>query len=128
MAISRGRFYLADLNPRRATEPGKTRPVLVIQTDLLTVAGHPSTIVLPLTTQVQAEAAPLRVRVPSGRPGFDVDSDVMTDQVRAIDNRRFYRGDTDELIKDIGPAEASVLTNVERCLALVLDLPGTVQG
>jgi mRNA interferase MazF len=122
MEIARGVFYLADLNPRRGTEPGKTRPVLVIQTDLLTRAGHPSCIVLPLTTQIQSDAEPLRVRVPAGHPGFDVDSDVMIDQIRAIDNRRLFRGDTEALIKEIAPAATEILSEVERCLALVLDL------
>ena len=28
-------LWLADLNPRRGTQPGKTRPVLVVQTDLV---------------------------------------------------------------------------------------------
>jgi mRNA interferase MazF len=122
MEITRGAFYLADLNPRRSTEPGKTRPVLVIQSDLLTRAGHPSCIVLPLTTNVQSDAEPLRVRVSAGHPGFDVDSDVMIDQIRAIDNRRLFRGDTDALIKKIAPAETGVLSEIERCLSLVLDL------
>ena len=122
MEIARGGFYLADLNPRRGTEPGKTRPVLVIQSDLLTGAGHPSCIVLPLTTQVQNDAEPLRIRVPSGHPGFDVDSDVMIDQIRAIDNRRLYRGDTDVPIKEIAPASTDILRAVERSLLLVLDL------
>ena len=35
MRIRRGSLYLADLDPRRGSEPGKVRPVLVIQTDLL---------------------------------------------------------------------------------------------
>ncbi|MGB5479092.1 MAG: type II toxin-antitoxin system PemK/MazF family toxin, partial [Thermoanaerobaculia bacterium] len=47
--IRRGALYLADLNPRRGTEPGKIRPILVIQSDLLNEAEHPSTWVLPCT-------------------------------------------------------------------------------
>ncbi len=116
MEIARGWFYLADL------EPGKTRPVLVIQTDLLTMTGHPSCIVLPLTTQVQDNSEPLRVRVPTEHPGFDIPSDVMIDQIRAIDNRRLFRGDTDVLIKRIAPADPDILRDIERCLLLVLDL------
>ena len=122
MEIARGWFYLADLNPRRGTEPGKTRPVLVIQTDLLTRAGHPSCIVLPLTTMIKNDAEPLRVRVSAEHPGFDVDSDVMIDQIRAIDIRRLFRGDTDVLIKRIAQADAGILRDIERCLSLVLDL------
>jgi len=46
----RGEIWLANLNPRRGTEAGKTRPVLVVQAQSLLDAEHPSTIVLPLTT------------------------------------------------------------------------------
>ena len=42
MTIKKFHLYLADLNPRMGTEPGKTRPVVVIQTDLLNPT-HPST-------------------------------------------------------------------------------------
>ena len=122
MDIARGWFYVADLNPRRGTEPGKTRPVLVIQTDLLTSAGHPSSIVLPVTTQTRSDAKPLRVRIAAGHPGFDVDSDVMIDQIRAIDNDRFYRGSSGELIKKIAPMDGGLLQAVEHSLRQVLDL------
>ena len=33
--MKRGEIWLADLNPRRGTEPGKTRPVLVVQSQAL---------------------------------------------------------------------------------------------
>ena len=63
MRARRGVLYLADLNPRAGTEPGKVRPVLVIQTDLLNEAGHPSTWVLPCTTRLTGENL-LRVVLP----------------------------------------------------------------
>ena len=63
MKIQRGRLYLADLNPRLGTEPGKTRPVLVVQTDLLNEADHPSTWVLPCTTRLAGDNL-LRVPLP----------------------------------------------------------------
>lgn len=40
---------MADLNPKIGTDPGKTRPVLVIQSDLLNRVQHPSMIICPLT-------------------------------------------------------------------------------
>jgi mRNA interferase MazF len=86
----RGVLYLADLNPRAGTEPGKTRPVLVIQTDLLNETGHPSTWVLPCTTRLTGENL-LRVSLPRGIAGNREECEVMIDQGRAIDNRRFVR-------------------------------------
>lgn len=122
MDIERGWFYLADLNPQRGTEPGKTRPVLVVQTDLLNSQSHPSSVIIPLTTNVQENAEPLRVRIQAGSPGFSSDSDLMIDQIRAIDNQRLYRQDTGKLIKKIARIEAGFLAKVEDCLKKVLEL------
>jgi mRNA interferase MazF len=88
--IRRGTLYLADLSPRRGTETGKVRPVLVIQTDLLNDAGHPSTWVLPCTTRLVGGNL-LRVPVPKGMAGNRESCEIMIDQSRAIDNRRLAR-------------------------------------
>ena len=61
MPIKQFEIWIADLNPRIGTEPGKTRPVLVIQTDLLNKIPHPSTIICPITTNIEMEADILRV-------------------------------------------------------------------
>lgn len=90
MKIRKFHIYLADLNPRAGTEPGKTRPVVVVQTDLLNNT-HPSTIICPLTTQVVAQVEILRVHVSLKKSGLDADSDILIDQIRAIDNRRFKK-------------------------------------
>ncbi len=91
MAFKRGGIYLANFNPSKGTEPGKIRPCIIMQSNLLNEAGHPSTTVLPLTTQLIDDAAPLRYRVAS-RGGLESDSDIMLDQTRTIDNRRITSG------------------------------------
>ena len=88
MSVKRGGIYLANFNPSKGTEPGKIRPCLVMQSDLLNEAGHPSTTVLPLTTQLLDNTVPLRYRLTS-RDLLQADSDIMLDQTRTIDNRRF---------------------------------------
>ena len=93
MKIEKFHIYLADLNPRIGTEPGKIRPVVVLQTDLLNNI-HPSTIVCPVTTKIIKEAEILRIHLQKKETGLDHDSDILIDQIRAIDNRR--------LIKHIG--------------------------
>jgi mRNA interferase MazF len=87
----RGEIWLADLNPRRGTEPGKTRPVLIVQSQALLDAGHPSTLVIPLTTRVVKDAEPLRIHL-SPAAKMHKASDLMIDQLRAIDNRRLVKG------------------------------------
>jgi mRNA interferase MazF len=90
MRIVHGALYAADLAPRFGTEPGKIRPVLVIQTDLLNETGHPSTWVLPCTTRLTGTNL-LRVELPRRIAGNPKDCELMIDQSRAIDNRRFRR-------------------------------------
>lgn len=88
MKIKRGYLYLADLNPRRGTEAGKIRPVVVIQSDELNAVDHPATWILPCTTRL-SEAPTLRLRLKKGCAGNERDCDVMIDQSRSIDNSRF---------------------------------------
>ena len=46
MKILRGHLYVVDFNPRIKTKPGKLRPAIVVQEDLINDAGYPSTIVV----------------------------------------------------------------------------------
>lgn len=85
-----GYLYVADLNPRFGTEPGKLRPVVVVQTDSLN-RFHPSTIICPLTTKVAGFENPLRVAIPQGVSRLSHPSDILVDQVKAVDNRRLRR-------------------------------------
>jgi len=111
--VRRGTLYLADLNPRRGTEAGKTRPVLVIQNDLLNEAGHPSTWILPSTTRL-AGGNLLRVSLPKGLAGNRQDCELMIDQSRAIDNRRFVRR--------LEPLPRTILREVEEKLRRLAEL------
>ncbi|MDA2925735.1 type II toxin-antitoxin system PemK/MazF family toxin [Acidobacteria bacterium AH-259-G07] len=90
MEIRKWWVYLADPGRRIGTEPGKVRPVVVVQTDLLNPT-HPSTVVCPLTTKIQAKADILRVHLRKGEAGLQERSDIMVDQLRAIDSRRLMR-------------------------------------
>ncbi len=89
--FNRGEIWLADLNPRSGTEPGKVRPVLVIQNQALLDASHPSTLIIPLTTHLVEDAEPLRLRLIK-KGGVERDSDLLIDQICAIDNVRLLRG------------------------------------
>lgn len=93
----RGELWAVNFEPQaHKEEPGKReRPALVIQTDALNKARHPTTIVIPGTSQTGSlppgDLFPLRVRVQ--RTGaLKHDTDLLIDQVRAISNRRLlYR-------------------------------------
>lgn len=110
----RGEIWLADLNPRRGTEPGKTRPVLIVQAQALLDVDHPSTLIVPLTTQLVDDAHPLRIRVPA-QGKLRKESDLLVDQLRAIGNRRLIDGPLTRL-------PAVQLRTVARAIQDVLDL------
>jgi mRNA interferase MazF len=111
--VRRGVLYLADLDPRTGTEPGKVRPVLVVQTDLLNETGHPSTWIQPCTTRLTGENL-LRVVLPKGIAGNREECEIMVDQSRAFDNRRLGRA--------LKPLPRSILAEVEQKLRTLADL------
>jgi len=85
--FERGSIYLAKLYPSKGAEPGKTRPVLILQSDLLNETDHSTIIIVPLTTNLIDNAYPLRLRI-SKREKLQNNSDLLCDQVRAIDKNR----------------------------------------
>ena len=85
--FKKGEIYLAKLNPRKGNEVGKIRPVLIYQTNLLNDCKHPTTIILPISTILIDDAYPLRYRI-SKRDNLEKDSDILCDQIRALDNQR----------------------------------------
>jgi mRNA interferase MazF len=111
---SQGEVWLADLNPRHGTEPGKVRPVLVVQNQALLDVDHPSTLVIPLTTNVVDDAFPLRIRV-NAQDRLEKDSDLLVDQLRSIDNARLTVGPLANL-------DAKILRQVGEALRETLGL------
>jgi len=114
MQIKQFEIWIADLNPQIGTESGKTRPVLVIQSNLLNKIPHPSTIVCPLTTNVEKDAEILRVHLKKGIANLHDNCDIMIDQVRAIDNKR--------LVKRVGELPQELIGQIKENLSIVLDL------
>ncbi len=111
MKIKQYDIWLADLNPTVGTEPCKTRPVVIMQTDLLNDT-HLSTIICPLTTNVKPEVELLRVHLQKGQ--LQKLSDVLVDQIKAIDNRR--------LIKKLGQLSKEQSLTLKENLRIVLDI------
>lgn len=113
MRIRQFDIWIADLEPRRGTVAGKVRPVLVVQTDLLN-NEHPSTIICPITTKVEEGSEILRVHIKKGISNLKEESDIMIDQIRAIDNRR--------LLNKAGSLTKDLQRKVRENIKIVLDL------
>lgn len=106
-------IWLADLNPQIGTEAGKVRPVVIVQTNFLNEIKHPSTIICPITTKLNNESDVLRIRIPENSCGLNENSDIMIDQIRAIDNSRF--------IKKIGFITNDMKSKIKENIINVLD-------
>jgi mRNA interferase MazF len=113
MKIKQYEIWIADLNPCYGTEAGKTRPVVIVQTNLLNNL-HPSTLICPLTTNIQLKSEILRVHLKKDMSNLKEDCDIMVDQLRAIDNRR--------LQKKIGNVPQEKINNLRDSIIAILDL------
>ena len=115
----RGEIWFANLEPQaHSVEPGKERPVLVLQRDSISAAEqYRSVIVIPGTSQLKGpgDAMPLRARI-HARGKLRKDTDFLVGQVRAIAKERLTRGPLATLSK----AETDL---VAQALAEVCGLP-----
>ncbi len=112
MGFKRGDVHLVNFNPSKGTEAGKIRPALILQTDDLNDVNHPSSIVIPFTTRVIANAKPLRFNI-APRDALKQSSDLMLDQPRAIDNQRI----TSDPLTSLSEFEMAI---VERYMKIIL--------
>jgi mRNA interferase MazF len=83
----------------------------VVQTNLLNDI-HLSTLICPITTNVLPDVKILRVALTKKQ--LDENSDVLVDQLRAIDNKRF--------IKKLGKLTRAQIARLKENLRIVLEL------
>jgi mRNA interferase MazF len=114
MPIKRRHLYIIDFNPRIKTKPGKLRPALVLQSDLVNEAGYPSTIVIPTTTRLVENPGTLRLRVRKGQGGLVRDSDLLLGQLIAVANESFRH--------EIGTLPDPLMEEVENRIRIILSL------
>jgi len=112
--IRRGYLYLVDFSPRIKTKPGKLRPAIVLQSNLVSEAGYPSTVVVPTTTQLVENAGFLRLRLKRGVGAIERDSDVLIGQLIAVANESFRR--------ELGALPALLMRELERRVRILLEL------
>lgn len=93
---------------------GKVRPVIIIQSDLLNTVSHPSSIIIPLSTQLIDDVYPLRYRI-TARSLLQHDSDAVIDQIRAVDNARI----TSDIL---GTLSSEEMAQIDAMVKLVLGL------
>jgi mRNA interferase MazF len=104
-----------DFEPALGSEQGRLRPALVVQNDI----GNrysPITIVIPLTSRVSDKRYPQNVFLSAGTAGLPKDSELVTNQIRAVDKSRV--GDR------LGSLSDEQMAAVERAVLLTLGMDG----
>ena len=89
MNYKQGEVFLARLNPSKGKEPGKHRPVIVVQTNGLNEADYPTCIIVPCSSVDIPETL---IRPLIEESFFDKETYALLDQVRAVDvSARFLK-------------------------------------
>ena len=112
--LSRGGVYLARLNPAKAAEAGKIRPVVILTSQVLLDVAPPILFVCPLSSQSQSAFSSLHVAL-SPRDNLHVSSYALVEHCRAISIQRiiFPR------LAQLTPAEISlILHRLQRLVGL----------
>ena len=102
------------MNPGKGTEPGKIRPVVLVQSDFLHNINYLSTIVCPISS-LQEGVSKIRIPVkPSSINGLRKKSSIIVDQITAVDLNR--------LSEKIGYLEEEYRSPLCESLLEILDL------
>ena len=107
----RGDVWLVALDPTVGYEIQKTRPAVVVTSDLYNRQNW-VILVMPLTSHDSAEIDQVLILPPEG--GLSNRSVTLPDQLRAIDRSR--------LVKRLGRLRSETMLRVNRSLQIVLDL------
>lgn len=111
--IKRGDLWAADLHPGVGWELAKTRPILIVSSNIVNL--NSSIVVgVPLSSQIPDVIGPERVLFSKDEAKLGKDSVAMIQHIRGIDKAR--------LTKKIGSISPQKMTEVEGSLKIVLAL------
>ena len=109
----RGEVSLVNFDPTIGAEVKKTRPAVVIQNDIGN-RWSPITIGAAMTSKFEDPLYPTEVLVRASEGGLEVDSVVLLNQIRSVDQAR--------LVRRLGTLKAQTVKEVDRALLLSLGL------
>jgi len=113
MKILRGDIILVNLEPTIGHEQGRIRPVLIIQNNTSNLYS-PITLIAPITSKVYDKEYPTNVFLNKNDSGLDKDSNVLLNQIRAIDKKR--------IIKKLGFLKEDIMRRVDIAIKVSLGL------
>jgi mRNA interferase MazF len=110
---SRGTVLEINLDPSVGREYMKTRPCVVVQSDLLNKYSQ-VTIVAPITGAENVKQGPTYVPIKKGEAGLPKDSFIVCHQLRTVDESRCG--------KIYGQVTPATMNKVTEALKIVLDI------
>ena len=112
--MNRGEVWWADLAEPRGSEPGKRRPVVIVQEDALTRSKLATVMVVPITSNLRRAAAPGNVTLARSHTRLRVESVALVCQVLTLDKRYFT--------ERVAALPKATLARIDEGLKLVLAL------
>ena len=112
--VARGQLWWADLPNPTGSEPGFTRPVLIVQAESFNRSKLATVVVTAITSNLHLADAPGNVMLPKIKSGLPKDSVVNVSQLSTIDR--------DSLKEPITLLDRGTVQQIDEGLALVLGL------
>jgi mRNA interferase MazF len=112
--VKRGQVWWAELSSPTSSEPGFTRPVLVIQGDNFNKSRINTVVVVAITSNMQLAKAPGNVSLSKTKSGLPKDSVANVSQISTIDK--------DSLTEAVGVLDRLTMHQLDEGIALVLGL------
>ena len=85
--MRRGDVYYANLNPRKGSEEGGIRPIVVVQNNVGNYFSK-TIIAIPITTK--KGKLPTHIKIPKGN-NIEYDSTALSEQIRVLDKSRLRK-------------------------------------
>lgn len=113
MEVNRGDLILVDLEPKKGSEQGKTRPCIVIQNDIGNTHA-PTTIVAALSSGYD-DVYPTDVEIRAGEEQVNKDTKAMLNQIFTIDKQKRIK-------KKFGQITGEKMNDIDEAIEISLGL------
>jgi len=108
--MTRGEVWWADFGIPLGSEPGFTRPVLIVQDDDFNKSNIRTIVIVPFSTNLLLAEAPGNVLFEKEETGLPEDSVLVTSQLYSIDRERLSEKISNIKQRRFGEVEAGMLT------------------
>lgn len=112
--VARGQLWWAELPNPSGSEPGFTRPVLIVQAESFNRSKLATVVVVAITSNLRLADAPGNVMLPKNKSSLLKDSAANVSQLSTIDRR--------SLKEPIASLDRITMQQIDEGLALILGL------